>query len=304
MHPVGKAAKILDRTQSNFMPLDDRQISPKEAVNLIVQQSGTSFYWAMRLLPPEKRDAMFAIYAFCREVDDIADGEDTPEIKRAKLQRWREEIDNLYDGTPAHLVGRALTAPLATFGLEKEDFSAVIDGMETDAIDQLRLQNMDELVLYCDRVACAVGRLSNRVFGLGPQQSRQLAKSLGEALQLTNILRDIYEDAERDHIYLPKDLLARHGIHGTAVNDILEHSGLVEVCAELAERAQQDFSQAQSIIETCDKALIRPAIIMMKIYHRLLKLLDRRGWERLDVPVKVSKVWKLMLVARILIFKS
>ncbi len=300
---VGKAGQISNEMQSNLMPLDERTLNPAEKVLSIVQRSGSSFYWAMRLLPAKKRDAMFAIYAFCREVDDIADGGDTPEIKRAKLQQWRVEINNLYDGIPQNLITRALAEPVRTYALSKEDFEAVINGMETDATDQLRLQDMDELVLYCDRVACAVGRLSNAVFGLAPDQSEKLAKSLGEALQLTNILRDIYEDAERDHVYLPKDLLARHGIEGTAINDILEHPGLVEVCVELAERARQDFQQAQSIIETCDKGLIRPAIIMMKIYHRLFVLLERRGWERLDVQVKVSKVWKLMLAARILIFK-
>lgn len=285
------------------MPLDEKILKPADKVLSIVQRSGTSFYWAMRLLPAKKRDAMFAIYAFCREVDDIADGKDSPEIKLEKLQHWRDEINSLYDGNPQNLITRALVEPIETCALSKEDFEAVINGMETDATNQLRLQDMDELVLYCDRVACAVGRLSNAVFGLAPNESEKLAKYLGEALQLTNILRDIYEDAERDHVYLPKDLLARHGIEGTTINDILEHPGIVEVCIELAERARQDFQLAQSIIETCDTRRIRPAIIMMKIYHRLFILLERRGWERIDIQVKVSKLWKLMLAARILIFK-
>ncbi|MBT4938225.1 MAG: presqualene diphosphate synthase HpnD, partial [Rhodospirillaceae bacterium] len=261
------------------MPQDRLEYDIKEGVLAIVQRSGTSFYWAMRLLPPAKRDAMFAIYAFCREVDDIADGEEALETKRINLQIWRDEIDKLYDGTPNHLITRALAEPLRLYGLAKEDFVAVIDGMETDAIDKLQLQDMAELELYCDRVACAVGRLSNAVFGLAPEKSRQLAKSLGEALQLTNILRDIYEDAERDRIYLPKELLARHGVLDPGIpdpdiNEILAHPGLVEVCIELAERARLDFQQAQAIIETCDKTAIRPAIVMMKIYRRLFILLE------------------------------
>ncbi len=286
------------------MPLDDEQLAPEKKVLSIVQKSGSSFYWAMRLLPAQKRGAMFAIYAFCREVDDIADGSDGPETKRVKLQHWRNEIDNLFARNPQNLITQALAGPLDAYGLVKEDFEAVIDGMETDAINQLRLQDMDALELYCDRVACAVGRLSNAVFGLERAQSVQLAKSLGEALQLTNILRDIHEDAERDHVYLPKDLLARHGIDDAAVKDILGHPRLTEVCEELAERARQDYQQAQTIIEACDKSLIRPAIIMMKIYHRLFVLLERRGWKNLDVPIKVSKAWKLLLAARILIFKA
>jgi presqualene diphosphate synthase len=286
------------------MPLNEEQLTPEEAVLSIVQRSGTSFYWAMRILPPQKRDAMFAIYAFCREVDDIADGAEKPETKLSKLQNWRDEIDALYKGAPNHLVTRALAKPLDAYQLTKEDFIAVIDGMETDATDQLRLQDMDALVLYCDQVACAVGRLSNAVFGLDRSKSIELAKYLGEALQLTNILRDVQEDAERNHVYLPKDVLTTHAIASEAVNDILEHPGLEQVCAELAERARQDYQQAQSIIATCDANLIRPAIIMMKIYHRLFILLEHRGWQRLDIPIKVSKAWKLWLAARILIFKS
>ena len=284
------------------MPESDDQTDPQKEVLSIVQKSGTSFYWAMRLLPTAKRDAMFAIYAFCREVDDIADGNDTPETKRAKLQHWRNEINQLFEGRPNILITQALSGPLKTYGLNKADFDAVIDGMETDAIDHLQLEDMDALILYCDRVACAVGRLSNAVFGLAPEQGSRLAKALGEALQLTNILRDVEEDAERNHIYLPKDLLAQYGIDNLAANKILNHQGLMAVCTELADRARQDYQQAQKIIEACDKRLIRPAIIMMKIYHRLFVLLERRGWVNIKTPVKVSKAWKLMLAARILVF--
>jgi presqualene diphosphate synthase len=286
------------------MPLNEEQLTPEEVVLSIVQRSGTSFYWAMRILPPQKRDAMFAIYAFCREVDDIADGTEKPETKLLKLQIWRDEIEALYNSAPNNLITRALVKPLDVYQLAKEDFIAVIDGMETDATDQLRLQDMSALVLYCDQVACAVGRLSNAVFGLDRGKSVELAKYLGEALQLTNILRDVQEDAERNHVYLPKDLLTKHGISGESVSDILQHPGIEQVCAELAERARQDYLQAHSIIAKCDATLIRPAIIMMKIYHRLFILLERRGWQRMDIPIKVSKAWKLWLAARILVFKS
>ncbi len=282
----------------------ETQLGKISDITSIVRKSGSSFYWAMRVLPPQKRNAMFAIYAFCREVDDIADGEDDPDTKRAKLKLWRNEISNLYNGNPGNIITNALTGPVAAYGLARADFEAVIDGMEMDAADALRLQDMAELVLYCDRVACAVGRLSNAVFGLSGDQGDDLAKSLGEALQLTNILRDIYEDAERDHVYLPADLLVHHGISGSSVSDIIEHPGVVEVCIELARRAEENYQKASSIIDHCDKKLIQPAIIMMRSYHQLLNLLERRGWEHLDVPVKVSKIWKLILAARILIFSS
>jgi presqualene diphosphate synthase len=286
------------------MPQQETKLGENPDITSIVQKSGSSFYWAMRLMPLQKRNAMFAIYAFCREVDDIADGEDSPDSKRANLKLWRDEIDNLYDGNPSNLITKALAGPIDTYGLAKANFVAVIDGMEMDAVDALRLQDMAELVLYCDRVACAVGRLSNAVFGLSGNQADELAKSLGEALQLTNILRDICEDAERDHVYLPADLLSQHGIIGPTANDIVEHSEMAKVCIELAKRAEDNYQKASSIIDRCDKKLIQPAIIMMKSYHQLLRLLEQRGWERLDVPVKVSKLWKLLLAARILIFGS
>ena len=261
----------------------------------IVKQSGTSFYWAMRILPEAKRTAMFAIYAFCREVDDIADGSDRPEVKMGFLEKWRTEIKRLYAGHPEHIISLALAGPVKDYDLAKEDFMAVIDGMEMDAVDALRISDMAELELYCDRVACAVGRLSNRVFGLNGEMNTSLAKALGDALQLTNILRDIYEDAERNHVYLPADLLAKHGIEGETINEIIENPALPEVCLELADLTAERYRQADEIIEKCGKELIRPAIIMKSIYFQLFRCLEQRGWERLDVPVKLSKFHKLRL---------
>ena len=176
-------------------------------VEAIVRRAGTSFYWAMRRLPEQKRQAMYAIYAFCREVDDIADGADGEEQKRAVLGLWRGEIERLYADRPRNSIALALQRPVAVFGLKKEDFRAVIDGMEMDAQPSIRIPDMDELTLYCDRVACAVGRLSVRVFGLDDDTGRALAFAQGQALQLTNILRDIDEDARNDRLYVPNDLL-------------------------------------------------------------------------------------------------
>jgi squalene synthase HpnD len=277
---------------------------PKQEVLAIVKKSGSSFYWAMRLLPIQKREAIFAIYAFCRVVDDIADGDDQPKTKLLKLNQWRIEIENLFKGSPKNLIACALDEPLNRYGLNKEDFMAVIDGMETDATNHLRIRNLEALLLYCDQVACAVGRLSNAVFGLNKEQSWKLAKYLGEALQLTNILRDIHEDAELNRVYLPEDLLIQNGIKTTQTAKILKSPALVNVCEELAGRARNNFKQAEEISSTFDKTLIRPVIIMMKIYHRLFVLLERRGWERIDIPIKVSKLWILLLAARILLFKK
>ena len=156
--------------------------------------SGSSFYAAMRILPKAQREAMFAIYGFCRQVDDIADSTGPREERRAALEAWRSGIDALYQGQPTAQT-RDLLQPVRQFGLDKDDFLAVIDGMEMDVLADIRAPSWAELDLYCDRVASAVGRLSVRIFGLAPEPGRELAHHLGRALQLTNILRDLDEDA-------------------------------------------------------------------------------------------------------------
>ena len=170
------------------------------------RSSGSSFYTAMRVLPAPQRDAMYEIYAFCRAVDDIADGEAPQAERRAGLERWRADIDRLYAGEPPAGLGR-LAATAKRFGLAREDFLAVIDGMEMDVEQDIRAPDFADLDLYCDRVASAVGRLSVRIFGLGEAEGRDLAHELGRALQLTNILRDLDEDAAVGRLYLPREAL-------------------------------------------------------------------------------------------------
>jgi phytoene synthase len=275
---------------------------PTAQVTDIVRRSGTSFYWAMRLLPKPKRNAMFAVYAFCREVDDVADGADTPAQKMRGLDAWQAEIDRLYDGQPSHPVTRALAQAIRTFDFAKEDFDAVIAGMRMDAVDSLRLRDEGELALYCDRVACAVGRLSCAVFGLSKTVGRDLSKNLGDALQLTNILRDVHEDALRDHVYLPADLLRRHGCDGTDAQALLAQPGLVAVCLELADVAEARFAAADAIMANCDRRAVRPAAIMKAVYRDILTNLRRRGWERLAEPLPRSKLRKYGLVVQQILF--
>jgi phytoene synthase len=156
--------------------------------------SGSSFYAAMRILPRGQRDAMFEIYSFCRAVDDIADDGGPRDARLASLQRWRGSIDEMYVGSPSRALA-ALAEAARSFGLHRDDFIAIIDGMEMDVVDTIRAPDFATLDLYCDRVASAVGRLSVRVFGMPEQQGVALAHHLGRALQLTNILRDLDEDA-------------------------------------------------------------------------------------------------------------
>ena len=178
----------------------------------------------MRILPPAQREAMFEIYSFCRAVDDIADDPGPRETRRAQLAKWRADIDALYCGAaPPQLAG--LATAVRAFDLQREDFIAIIDGMEMDVVADIRAPDRPTLDVYCDRVACAVGRLSVRVFGMLPDDGRALAHHLGRALQLTNILRDLDEDASLGRLYLPRDVLQAHGIAATDPRDVTDGSG-------------------------------------------------------------------------------
>ena len=270
-----------------------------QRVERLVRGSGTSFYWAMRFLPEAKRQAMFAIYAFCRVVDDIADEPGQIAAKRRSLAGWRSEIDNLYRGHARELVSTALRPAVSHFRLRKEDFLAVIDGMEMDASDRIRIADVPQLELYCDRVACAVGRLSVRVFGVPQPTGDRLAAALGQALQLTNILRDLKEDASRDRLYLPADMLAGHGItsdgHAEAV---LRHAAVAGVCEQISEVAARRFDEATALARACDRRQVRPAVMMMEVYRRTLRRLIGRGWSRWADPVAVSSLEKLWIAFR------
>ena len=225
-----------------------------------VAAAGTSFYWAMRLLPAPRREAMYAIYAFCREVDDIADSDDAPASKKAGASiSWRREIDAIYAGTSALPLGRILAADAATFHLRREDFLAVIDGMAMDAEHDIHAPSLAELDLYCDRVASAVGRLSVRAFGADSPAADRVAHHLGRALQLTNILRDLAEDAERGRLYLPRDLLVDVGIIATEPAAVLQHPSLGAACDALADIAEKHFADARAAMKQCSRRAMRPA---------------------------------------------
>ena len=271
---------------------------PYAHVFAITKSSGTSFYWAMRLLPKARRDAMFAIYAFCREVDDIADRDGPAEGKLAELAEWRREIDAIYTGAPRYLTARALTRPAREFALRREDFLAVVDGMEMDVRDDMRAPTAAALDAYCRCVAGAVGLLSIRVFGATDAAAEQFAVDLGAALQLTNILRDLRQDAALGRLYLPRELLMEHGIASRDPDDVLRHPALPKVCAALARQAEARFAAANANLLRSDPAALRPAVVMMHNYHLLLERLVRAGWRRLDAPVRVSVPEKLWIAFR------
>lgn len=273
-----------------------------EHVHQVVEASGSSFISGMKVLPEERRKAMYAIYAYCREIDDIADDPLPYSEKKTALADWRAEIDALYAGAPSKPTARALLGPVNEYELRKEDFVALIDGMDMDAQDDLRAPSMEELKLYCARVAGAVGLLSVRVFGETHPARDNVALSLGLALQLTNILRDVREDADRGRLYLPRELLEKHGIESDEPDTVLTHPNIGSLCDELADMAEQSFSEAVSAMNKCSKKAMRPAIVMMHVYHAILDKLRARGWQRLAEPVKVSKFKKLWIVLRYGVF--
>ena len=259
--------------------------------------SNSSFYAAMRILPRDQREAMFQIYSFCRQVDDIADSDGPRDERLAALQEWRNDIDALYQGRPPQRL-KDYVASVKTFGLKREDFLAIVDGMEMDVPQDIRAPDMATLDLYCDRVASAVGRLSVRVFGLPDEDGVLLAHHLGRALQLTNILRDIDEDAGLGRLYLPREALLHAGITSSDPNRVIAERALPKVCAPLAQRAKAHFEKSDEIMARNKRRAVRAPRIMGKYYHAILELLVARGFSPPRLPVRVGKYSKLAIVLR------
>ena len=267
------------------------------AVETIVQRAGTSFYRGMRILPPDRRMAMYAIYAFCRLVDDVADEPAPLPDKLRDLAAWRDRIGAVFDGHGADPVTRVLVAATRDYHLRRDDFLAVIDGMQMDADTVIVAPDLATLDLYCDRVAAAVGRLSVRAFGDGSADADRVAWHLGRALQHTNILRDVAEDAGRRRLYLPAEWLDDASVPPDPAQ-ALTHPGLPAVCARMAAAAHAHFRDAHRAMAACDRRAMRPARLMGATYDALLARLERRGWARLNQPVRLPKWQKLAIAVR------
>ena len=248
-------------------------------VSRVVARSGSSFSLGMWVLPVRRRHAMFAIYAFCREVDDIADGPGTPAEKQAGLREWRHEVERIFARTAQMPTAMALIRAVAAFDLPREEFLSVIAGVEMDARGEMRAPAHDRLMVYCRHVAGAVGMLSIRVFGDSGRAARQFAEALGNALQLTNILRDIDEDAELGRLYLPRELLDKHGLDPAAEpRRLVADARIAGVCKDLAVSARQWFAAADRHLAQCNRARLRPALLMFGTYERILDRLEATGW--------------------------
>lgn len=266
---------------------------------MMLQQrvSGSSFYAGMRILPRAERHAMYAIYAFCREVDDIADDQQSPRLDRADaLVRWHADIDALYGGGEP---GNAafLEEAVREFCLERNDFHAVLDGMMTDVETDVRWPNAADLDLYCDRVASAVGRLSVRVFGMDSEPGLDLAHHLGRALQLTNILRDIDEDARVGRVYLPRELLDAAGVPLTTPEELARDPRIDAACRALAVEAHRHFRRSDAILAARPRGYRMAPRLMSVAYAGVLRRMEAAGWRPPRVRVRTSKIgliWQLV----------
>jgi phytoene synthase len=262
-----------------------------------VRAGGSSFYLAMRILGREQREAMFEVYSYCRAVDDIADCDAPRPLRLSQLESWRSDIDALYTGeTPPDLDG--LKRAIARFGLLKADFLDVIAGMEMDVRNDVRAPELVELELYCDRVACAVGRLSVRIFGMTEADGLALAHHLGRALQLTNILRDLDEDAAIGRLYLPREALACAAIEGAEPNSVVAHPRLGQACTYVAQLARADFLQAGAIMARSPRRVVRAPKIMAEVYREMFDEMVKRGWSEPRTRVHVPKSHLLWITLR------
>ncbi|NMG46962.1 presqualene diphosphate synthase HpnD [Azoarcus communis] len=255
--------------------------------------SGSSFYYSFMFLPPERRQAITALYAFCREVDDVVDECHDVSLAQTKLEWWRQEIARVFDGTPTHPVGHALKDILTRFNLPREQLLEIIDGMAMD-LQQTRYLDFKGLQLYCYRVASVVGLLAAEIFGYTDRQTQKYAHDLGMAFQLTNIIRDVGEDARRGRIYLPIEDLQRFEVPAKDILEARYTDNFRRLMQFQYERAQQFYDQAFAQLPKVDRKSQRPGLVMAAIYRTLLREIARDGFLVLDRRTSLTplrKVW-------------
>ncbi len=269
-------------------------------VDYIVKKSGSSFFWSMRLLPKAKREAMYTIYAFCRHIDDIVDGDMPLREKQELLDAWREELDNIYDRkVPATEIGRRIYKNCMRFKLPKEEFLKLIDSISMDIPKPLQAPKMVDFLKYCRGVAGVPGSLSLRIFGCKDENLiEELATSLGNALQITNILRDVKEDAQANRLYIPKEYLKKAEISSKKPSEVIVNKNLSIAREELAKLAEEDYAKANTIIPFLDKKVARPVRAIAAIYKKYFDIMQNRGWEVISPKPKIGKLNKFSLALR------
>ncbi|MCU7836896.1 MAG: presqualene diphosphate synthase HpnD [gamma proteobacterium symbiont of Taylorina sp.] len=269
-------------------------MNPDEYCQEKTQQSSSSFYYSFLFLDDVQRQAMTALYAYCREVDDIVDECSDPSVAMQKLNWWREEIHCLFHATPTHPVTLALRTALKQYPLQEKYFQELISGMEMD-LHTAQYSSFDELSLYCYRVAGVVGLLTIEILGYQHPETQDYAKNLGIALQLINILRDVKEDAQRGRIYIPQDELAHFEVEQSMLTNTSNNSKTLALFEFQADRAEDYYHKAFSTLKQSDRYQQRTGIIMAEIYFALLKKIKVRHYPVLNKRVKVSKLKKLWI---------
>jgi len=272
-------------------------MTPQAYCEARTRGAGSSFYYALVMLPPEQRRAMMALYAFCREVDDIADRIRHEEVALAKLGFWHQEIARVFAGTPQHPVGKELAWAKERYALDAELFAEILDGMRMD-IERVPIRTRAQLKLYCYRVAGAVGLLSIEIFGYRHRKSRHFATLLGEALQLTNILRDLAEDASRGRIYIPEEDRSRFGVTDEDFRFGRLHEGMRALLAQYAELASLRYREALAALPDEDRASLRASIVMGAIYRAQLARFCRIGFDVWRRSAHISPLRKLWIAWR------
>ena len=272
-------------------------MTPQEYCQEKAANSGSSFYYSFLSLPVQKREAITAVYAFCREVDDIVDAHGDPQIKSTKLTWWHDEIDNLYESIPQHPITKALKPVIEHFSLPKEYFSEIIDGMQMD-LHQHRYASFKDLSLYCYRVASVVGLISAEIFGYQDRQTLKYANDLGIAFQLTNIMRDVYDDFKNDCIYISQDELEKFGVTEHDLMTQNNNEAFKNLMQYQAERANSYYDKAFSQLPASDRYTQRAGIIMSAIYRALLNEIITDDYQVLLHRVRLSSARKIWIAWR------
>ncbi len=272
-------------------------MTPDEYCQKKAADSGSSFYYSFLFLPAQRRRAITALYAFCREVDDVVDECPDPQLAAIKLAWWRQELAKLYAGTPEHPVTQALLPVLGELSLPQEQLLEIIDGMEMD-LQQARYLDFKALSLYCYRVASVVGLLAAEIFGMQDRQTQKYAHDLGMAFQLTNIIRDVGEDARRGRVYLPIDELQRFDVPVADILNARQTDNFRKLMEFQIERAERYYAQAMAALPAIDRKAQRPGLVMAAIYRTLLDEIKRDGCLVLTQRTSLTPLRKLWIAWR------
>ncbi|MBE6467141.1 MAG: hypothetical protein E7004_00915 [Alphaproteobacteria bacterium] len=269
-------------------------------IKKIVKKSGSSFFWGMHMLPTKERRAIYTLYAFCRHIDDIVDGNEAMSHKIELINAWKKEIDNIYDKkVPASCIGRNIYKNCMRFNIPKSDLTSLLSSISMDLPNPVQAPSMDDFYKYCQGVACAPGSMSLRVLGCKDEQLiKDLSTSLGVAMQVTNILRDVREDAMVDRLYIPKEFLLKAGIESVDPKEVIIDKNLSVAREELAKLAFKQYEKSFDLISKLDKKISRSIKALAYVYKRYFDIMQNRGWEVISPKPSISHFLKLLLVLK------